>query len=181
MLQGARHVGKDIAGKGIANPCAALLSAAMLLRHINLPDFSDRCLPAAVLSPVCATEIKLSSACTGHQGEPETCLDALLQNCPALCDLTAWSCFALTTCACATSGWKGLCWTPWQKNRQKSRHQISRALEQPGPSLMLSKSAWNETYVLFSCLAACRGQVPLPANRADLPLDYTQLPFFVLL
>jgi len=40
--QGARHVGQDIAGQNIANPTAALLSTAMLLRHCNLPDFSDR-------------------------------------------------------------------------------------------------------------------------------------------
>ena len=40
--QGARHVGKDIAGKGIANPTASLLATAMMLRHLNLPDFSDR-------------------------------------------------------------------------------------------------------------------------------------------
>lgn len=40
--QGARHVGQDIAGQDIANPTAALLSTAMLLRHCNLPDFSDR-------------------------------------------------------------------------------------------------------------------------------------------
>ena len=43
LVQGARHVGKDIAGKGLANPCAALLSTAMMLRHLNLPDFCDRC------------------------------------------------------------------------------------------------------------------------------------------
>lgn len=41
--QGARHVAKDIAGQGVANPSAALLSAAMMLRHLNLPGFSDRC------------------------------------------------------------------------------------------------------------------------------------------
>ena len=41
--QGARHVGKDIAGKGIANPLATLLSTSMMFRHLNLPDFSDRC------------------------------------------------------------------------------------------------------------------------------------------
>ena len=41
--QGARHVGRDIAGKGIANPVATLLSTSMMFRHLNLPDFSDRC------------------------------------------------------------------------------------------------------------------------------------------
>ena len=40
--QGARHVAKDIAGQGVANPTAALLAGAMMLRHLNLPDFSDR-------------------------------------------------------------------------------------------------------------------------------------------
>jgi isocitrate dehydrogenase (NAD+) len=40
--QGARHVAKDIAGQGVANPSAALLSGAMMLRHLNLPNFSDR-------------------------------------------------------------------------------------------------------------------------------------------
>ena len=56
--QGARHVAKDIAGMGVANPSAALLSAAMMLRHLNLPGFSDRCgrrrarsLPAALCTP----------------------------------------------------------------------------------------------------------------------------------
>lgn len=57
--QGARHVAKDIAGMGVANPSAALLSAAMMLRHLNLPGFSDRCgrrrarsLPAALCTVV---------------------------------------------------------------------------------------------------------------------------------
>ena len=40
--QGARHVAKDIAGQGVANPSAGLLAAAMMLRHLNLPGFSDR-------------------------------------------------------------------------------------------------------------------------------------------
>ena len=40
--QGARHVAADIAGMGIANPSAAFFSTAMMLRHLNLPNFSDR-------------------------------------------------------------------------------------------------------------------------------------------
>lgn len=40
--QGARHVAKDIVGKGIANPMALLLSTSMLLRHLQLHSFSDR-------------------------------------------------------------------------------------------------------------------------------------------
>ena len=40
--QGARHVAADIAGKGVADPLALLLSTSMLLRHIQLHAFSDR-------------------------------------------------------------------------------------------------------------------------------------------
>ena len=32
----------DIAGKGIANPTAVLLSSVMMLRHLNKPDAADR-------------------------------------------------------------------------------------------------------------------------------------------
>ncbi|CAG9329309.1 unnamed protein product [Blepharisma stoltei] len=39
---GTRHLAKDIAGKGIANPTAILLSSAMMLRHLNLPHFAER-------------------------------------------------------------------------------------------------------------------------------------------
>ncbi|PNW70650.1 hypothetical protein CHLRE_17g728800v5 [Chlamydomonas reinhardtii] len=46
--QGARHVAKDLAGAGVANPTATLLSTAMLLRHLKLAGFADR-LEAAVL------------------------------------------------------------------------------------------------------------------------------------
>lgn len=42
VVQGARHVSKNIAGKGIANPTAVLLSASMMLRHLQLHSFSDR-------------------------------------------------------------------------------------------------------------------------------------------
>jgi len=40
--QGARHVAADIAGKGIANPTAALLTTCMMLRHLNLFSQADR-------------------------------------------------------------------------------------------------------------------------------------------
>lgn len=33
---------KAIAGRGIANPTAVLLSASMMLRHLQLHSFSDR-------------------------------------------------------------------------------------------------------------------------------------------
>jgi hypothetical protein len=34
--QGARHVAKDLAGRGMSNPTATLLSTAMMLRHMRL-------------------------------------------------------------------------------------------------------------------------------------------------
>jgi len=40
--QGARHVSRAIAGKGVANPTALLLSTSMMLRHLQLHSFSDR-------------------------------------------------------------------------------------------------------------------------------------------
>uniref|UniRef100_A0A7S1CN54 Isopropylmalate dehydrogenase-like domain-containing protein n=1 Tax=Bicosoecida sp. CB-2014 TaxID=1486930 RepID=A0A7S1CN54_9STRA len=40
--QGARHVGLDIAGKDLANPTGIMLAAAMMLRHLSLPDFAHR-------------------------------------------------------------------------------------------------------------------------------------------
>jgi 3-isopropylmalate dehydrogenase len=44
----------DIAGQGKANPCAAILSAAMLLRHsLRLPDAADR-IEAAVAAAIAA-------------------------------------------------------------------------------------------------------------------------------
>jgi isocitrate dehydrogenase (NAD+) len=40
--QGARHVGLDIAGKGVVNPTGILLSSVMMLRHLKLANFADR-------------------------------------------------------------------------------------------------------------------------------------------
>ena len=42
----------DIAGRGIANPCGAILSAAMLLRHSLGLDAEARCLEAAVADAI---------------------------------------------------------------------------------------------------------------------------------
>ncbi|RPA84914.1 hypothetical protein BJ508DRAFT_412346 [Ascobolus immersus RN42] len=39
---GCRHVGLDIKGKNEANPTAMLLSASMMLRHLNLDDHATR-------------------------------------------------------------------------------------------------------------------------------------------
>jgi isocitrate dehydrogenase (NAD+) len=39
---GGRHGGRDIAGKGIANPTAFLLSYVMMLKHLGLPFFAKK-------------------------------------------------------------------------------------------------------------------------------------------
>lgn len=38
---GARHTGLDIAGKGVANPTALILSSCMMLRHLDLKSYAD--------------------------------------------------------------------------------------------------------------------------------------------
>ena len=42
VFEPAHGSAPDIAGKGIANPTAAILAGAMLLHHIEMPDESDR-------------------------------------------------------------------------------------------------------------------------------------------
>ena len=54
--QGARSVSKDLAGKGIANPTAMLLPSAMLLRHLQMPNFADR-IEKAVMATVAAGDV----------------------------------------------------------------------------------------------------------------------------
>lgn len=61
--QGARHVAKDIAGQGVANPSAGLLAAAMMLRHLNLPGFSDRRAPPQVRKECHCAESCLQALC----------------------------------------------------------------------------------------------------------------------
>jgi len=39
-LQGARHTFSEAVGKNVANPCAMLLCASKMLRHINLMHYS---------------------------------------------------------------------------------------------------------------------------------------------
>ena len=47
MFEPVHGSAPDIAGKGIANPVAAILSAAMMLDHLALPDAAGRCRSAA--------------------------------------------------------------------------------------------------------------------------------------
>ncbi len=42
MFEPVHGSAPDIAGKGIANPLAAILSVAMMLDHLNLPAAADR-------------------------------------------------------------------------------------------------------------------------------------------
>jgi len=49
--QGARHVGREIEGRGVANPTAMLLSTVLLLRHAGLPSFANR-LEAGVMDVI---------------------------------------------------------------------------------------------------------------------------------
>lgn len=76
--QGARHVGADIAGKGLANPTAALLSAAMMLRHLSLADYTDR-LEDAVLGAVADSPASAKTADIGGTGTTKTLMSAILE------------------------------------------------------------------------------------------------------
>ncbi|KAL3153460.1 hypothetical protein ABBQ38_011793 [Trebouxia sp. C0009 RCD-2024] len=76
--QGARHVGKDIAGKGIANPLATLLSTSMMFRHLNLPDFSDR-LENATLAVVQSGDTSLLTPDLKGTGTTATFTNAVIK------------------------------------------------------------------------------------------------------
>jgi isocitrate/isopropylmalate dehydrogenase len=53
----------DIAGKGIANPTALLLSSLMMLRHMNLDKYADVIEKAALgVSVIIRNEIPFSDA-----------------------------------------------------------------------------------------------------------------------
>lgn len=76
--QGARHVGKDIAGKGVANPLATLLSTSMMFRHLNLPDFSDR-LENSTLAVLQSGNKSLLTPDIGGSGTTATFTDAVIK------------------------------------------------------------------------------------------------------
>lgn len=75
--QGARHVAKDIAGMGVANPSAALLSAAMMLRHLNLPGFSDR-LERAVLDTISNEPNEIKTPDIGGTGTTRSFVNSII-------------------------------------------------------------------------------------------------------
>ncbi|EIE23533.1 isocitrate dehydrogenase, NAD-dependent [Coccomyxa subellipsoidea C-169] len=76
--QGARHVAKDIAGMGVANPSAALLSAAMMLRHLNLPGFSDR-LERAVLNTISNEADSIKTPDIGGTGTTRSFVNSIIE------------------------------------------------------------------------------------------------------
>ena len=76
--QGARHVGADIAGQGKANPIAALLSSAMMLRHLSLADYTDR-LEAAVLGAVADLPPSAKTPDIGGTGTTATFMKEVLE------------------------------------------------------------------------------------------------------
>jgi isocitrate/isopropylmalate dehydrogenase len=74
--QGARHVAADIAGKGLANPTAGLFATVMLLRHLNLPAFSDR-LEAAVLGALADAPLSAKTPDLGGTGTTASFMKAV--------------------------------------------------------------------------------------------------------
>jgi isocitrate dehydrogenase (NAD+) len=57
----------DIAGKDLANPTALLLSACMMLQHMNLPTHADK------IQKACYETIKESKFRTGDLGGSAKC------------------------------------------------------------------------------------------------------------
>ena len=76
--QGARHVGADIAGQGKANPIAALLSSAMMVRHLSLADYTVR-LEAAVLGAVADLPPSAKTPDIGGTGTTATFMKEVLE------------------------------------------------------------------------------------------------------
>lgn len=74
--QGARHVSKNIAGRGIANPTAVMLSASMMLRHLQLHSFSDR-LEAAVIDTYIANDKSVLTPDVGGSGNTQSFTEAV--------------------------------------------------------------------------------------------------------
>ena len=77
--QGARHVARDQAGKGTANPTAMLLSASMMMRHMSFHSFSSR-LENAVLKVYSDGQAALLTPDVGGTGTTLTFTDAVIKN-----------------------------------------------------------------------------------------------------
>lgn len=77
--QGARHVARELAGKGEANPTAMLLCTSMMMRHMKLHSFSDR-LEAAVLKVYSDKNPDVITKDVGGSGNLKSFTDAVLKN-----------------------------------------------------------------------------------------------------
>lgn len=69
--QGCRQVGLELQNKNVANPTAMLLSAVMMLRHLNLNEYAD----------------KISNAvhCTIEAGKVSVCYFYIKSHCYLTC------------------------------------------------------------------------------------------------
>ncbi len=77
--QGARHVARNLAGQGLANPTAMLFSTAMMLRHLGLDHFSDR-LENAVTDVYKAGDASKWTPDVGGSGTTSKFTDAVIAN-----------------------------------------------------------------------------------------------------
>lgn len=76
--QGARHVAKDIVGKGIANPIALMLATSMMLRHLSLHSFSDR-LEESIMDVVASGDKSLITPDIGGTGTTASFTKAVIE------------------------------------------------------------------------------------------------------
>mmetsp|Transcript_2110 Transcript_2110/g.3374 ORF Transcript_2110/g.3374 Transcript_2110/m.3374 type:complete len:384 (-) Transcript_2110:327-1478(-) len=75
--QGARHVAKDLGGKGTSNPTATLLSTSMLLRYLGLHSFGDR-LESAVLQVYSSGDKSILTPDVGGTGTLASMTNAII-------------------------------------------------------------------------------------------------------
>lgn len=83
--QGARHVGTSIAGKDRANPTGTILSAAMMLRHISLPQYAD-CIEDAVFESIAFANVDETGALSSTAKFVEMVCEAVLRSPPQALD-----------------------------------------------------------------------------------------------
>lgn len=72
-------MGKDLAGKGVANPTAELLASCMMLRHLKLPNYADR-LEGAVLKVYGSGDSGVKTRDAGGSGSLRSFTDAVIAN-----------------------------------------------------------------------------------------------------
>lgn len=77
--QGARHVAKNSAGKGISNPTATLLSTSMMLKHLRFHSFADR-LEKSVLKVYKDGDKSVLTPDVGGTGTLHTFSEAVMKN-----------------------------------------------------------------------------------------------------